>query len=45
MTTDLSYSSDGMFTRFYANTEAGADAWNQMAAEMDGVAAVLNFGG
>ena len=24
-------------------TEAGADAWNQMAAEMDGVATVLNF--
>ncbi len=43
MWTDLTYRRDEMFTRFYANTEAGADAWNQMAKEMDGVAAVLNF--
>ena len=31
-----------MFTRFYAETEQGAVAWNQMASELDGAAAVLN---
>lgn len=40
-TPDLTYSQDGMFTRFYPETEAGREAWNTMA-ENDGVAAVLN---
>lgn len=43
MTADLEYSSDGLFTRFYANTKAGEDAWREMAKRNDGVAAVLNI--
>lgn len=40
--TDLEYSKQGMFTRFYANTAAGENAWHEMAKQ-DGVAAVLSF--
>lgn len=40
--TDLEYSQQGMFTRFYANTLDGEDAWREMAKE-SGAAAVLNF--
>jgi len=42
-TPDITYKQDGMFTRFYAETEAGNVIWNEMAKQMDGVAAVLNF--
>lgn len=41
--TDLEYTADNMFTRFFPNTPAGVDAWNTMAREMDGVATVLNI--
>jgi hypothetical protein len=40
--TDLEYQNDGMFVRFYPNTEAGETAWREMA-KIDGVAAVLSF--
>lgn len=40
--TDLEYTNQGMFTRFYPNTVAGEDAWREMAKQ-DGVAAVLSF--
>ena len=40
--TDLTYTQDGMFTRFFPVTDAGVDAWRVMA-EKDGVAAVLSF--
>jgi len=40
---DLIYKQDGMFTRFYPETKAGETAWNEMANQMNGVAAVLNF--
>ncbi len=43
MTTDLSYTTGGMFTTFYANTKAGELAWNTMANEMGGNARVLNI--
>ena len=39
---DITYSVDGMFTRFYPETPCGKDVWIEMAKE-DGVAAVLNF--
>lgn len=40
--TDLEYTHDVMFTRFYPNTEAGKGAWRSMA-QQDGVAAVLTM--
>ena len=40
---DLTYTQDGMFTRFYPETDAGQIVWNEMASKMNGVAAVLNF--
>ena len=40
---DLTYTQDKMFTRFFAETEAGHTAWNQMAETLGGVAAVLNI--
>lgn len=39
---DLSYTTDSLFTRFIPNTPAGEDAWREMAKQ-DGVAAVLNI--
>ncbi len=39
---DLTYFNDSMFTRFISHTDAGDKAWNEMAAECDGVAAVFN---
>lgn len=33
MTPDLHYTLDGLFIRFYANTDAGEQAWRVMAAE------------
>lgn len=41
--TDLEYTNGKMFTTFYANTDAGIAAWNEMASKMQGVAKVLNF--
>lgn len=38
---DISYTQNGMFTRFYANTTAGEAVWREMAKE-SGVAAVLH---
>jgi hypothetical protein len=43
MTTDLSYTTDSMFTTFYPNTKAGELAWNTMANEMGGNARVFNI--
>lgn len=40
---DLTYTQDKMFTRFFPESKAGKDAWNEMASKMDGVAAVFNF--
>lgn len=40
---DITYTQDGMFTRFYAETKAGEAVWNEMAIMMGGTAAVLNF--
>lgn len=42
MITDIEYSKQGMFTRFYPNTTAGETVWREMAKQ-DGVAAVLHF--
>lgn len=39
---DITYTQDGLFTRFYAETEAGHSVWNEIAAQCGGVAAVLN---
>lgn len=41
MLTDLTYTSDSLFTRFFPITKAGEDAWREMAKE-DGNAAILN---
>jgi hypothetical protein len=41
MTHDLEYKTDGMFTRFYPNTKAGEEAWNTIASQNEGVAAVF----
>ena len=39
---DLTYTQDGMFTRFYPETKAGETAWRQAADQLGGVFAVLN---
>ena len=39
---DISYTNSGLFTRFYANTAAGENAWREMAKD-EGVAAVLTI--
>lgn len=42
MKADLTYSSDGIWTRFYPETQAGIDAYNVMAAaDEHGVVAFL----
>lgn len=42
MKPDLTYSTENMWTRFYPETDAGADAWRVMAdADPDGVVAFL----
>lgn len=41
--TDITYTQDKMFTRFYPETEAGHNLYNQIAEQNNGVAAVLNF--
>lgn len=38
---DLNYHTDGLFTMFYANTPAGADAWNAIAAQTEGTGQIL----
>ena len=38
---DMTYRRDGIFTRFYAETPAGEEAWRAMADQCGGVAAVL----
>ena len=38
---DLTYSEDGLFVTFYAETPAGEDAWRTMAESNDGVARFL----
>ena len=40
-TTDLSYSEGGLFATFYANTEDGVIAWNELAQVTDGTGKVL----
>jgi len=40
---DLTYTQDGMFTRFMPETAAGENVWREMALQNEGVAAVLNF--
>lgn len=40
---DLTYTTDGMFTRFIPQTTAGENAWRELAAQNDGVANVFNF--
>lgn len=40
--TDIEYSNDGLWTRFYTNTEAGEIVWRELA-KSDGVAAVLTI--
>lgn len=42
MQTDLEYTTNGLFTRFYPNTAAGEDAWREMAEET-GNGAVLSI--
>lgn len=39
---DLTYTQDGMFTRFVAWTDNGEYIWREIAKENNGVAAVLN---
>lgn len=36
--TDLTYTTDKMFTTFFAETEQGAEAWNVLASETNGTA-------
>jgi len=40
--TDLTYITDGLFTRFIPNTPQGEAVWREMAKD-DGCAAVLNI--
>lgn len=41
--TDLYYSSNELFTKFIANSDAGEKVWNEVAAQdVDGVFAVAN---
>ena len=40
--TDLTYTQNGMFTRFIAASDVGEDAWRQMAKALGGDVAILN---
>ena len=42
---DLTYRTEGFFMRFYPETKDGEQAWNEMAAQNDGVATVLAIHG
>lgn len=42
-TTDLSYSEGGLFATFYANTEYGVIAWNELAQVTGGTGKVLTM--
>jgi hypothetical protein len=41
--TDLSYTTNGLFTTFYANTDKGVEAWSVMANHQGGNAKVLTM--
>jgi hypothetical protein len=41
MKTDLSFTEDGMFTRFLPNSPAGETAWAELAKNSDGSGAFL----
>lgn len=41
--TDLTYRDDGLFTRFFPETNEGEKVWNEMAEQYGGVAAVLSI--
>lgn len=41
--TDLTYTTDDMFTRFYPETKAGEEAWRVIAEQTEGSGAVFNF--
>ncbi len=38
---DLTFTNDGVFVTFYAETKAGEDAWRVMAEQMGGVARIM----
>jgi len=40
--TDITYTSDSLFTTFYPESKAGETAWREIANQMQGVAKVLN---
>ena len=42
MTHDLTYSQAGMFTQFYAESDAGKQAWNDAAEQLHGNFKILN---
>jgi hypothetical protein len=42
MTTDLTYTQTGMFTQFYAETEAGKIAWDDAAEMLAGNFQIFN---
>lgn len=42
---DIEYYNDGLFIRFMPNTQDGVSVWNTIAADNDGVAAVLAIHG
>jgi len=41
--TDLTYTTDDMFTRFYPETKAGEEAWRVIAEQTEGSGAVLTI--
>jgi len=41
--TDLTYKTTGLFTTFYAETEAGEDAWRVIAKENEGNAKIFTI--
>lgn len=41
--TDLTYTTDDMFTRFYPETKAWEEAWQVLAEQTEGSGAVFNF--
>lgn len=43
MTSDLTYYKAGMFTQFYAESDAGKQAWNEAAEQLQGNFKILNI--
>lgn len=41
--TDLTYTTDDMFTRFYPETKDGEQAWKVISEQTEGSGAVFNF--